>query len=115
MKRAVGTMKLGSGLHVLPLIQKAHEVARAHRLDLSAQPSERQPVDACQDPAITPLDLGIWRSRRRCEAAAEYLALCLEPQQGGLDHAGRQGKPPNEPALRVRSGRLEPAPQDLGR
>ena len=44
------------GIDVLPLEEEPHEVGRADRLDLGAQPVERVAVDAREERAVAPLD-----------------------------------------------------------
>jgi hypothetical protein len=41
---------------VLPVQEEAHEVGRAHRLDLRAQAVQRVAVDAREEPPIAPFD-----------------------------------------------------------
>ena len=45
-------------IEVMPCEQEAHEVGRVDRLDLGAQPVQRVAVDARQQRAIAPLNLG---------------------------------------------------------
>src|SRR5690349_4474319 len=54
---AVGSMKLRTRLHVLPVIQEPHEIARVHRLDLASQTPEGHSVDTRQNAPVAPLDL----------------------------------------------------------
>ena len=63
VQRAVRSVKLRAGLQMLPVIQEPHEVAGVHRLDLAAQPAERQPVNACEDPPVAPFDLARMAAR----------------------------------------------------
>src|SRR5208337_5139863 len=44
---------------VLPLQQPLHELSRGHRLDLLAQGCDGQAVDAGEQPALAPFDLGV--------------------------------------------------------
>jgi hypothetical protein len=57
--------------------EEAHEVRRAHRLDLGAQAVERVAVDAGEEPAVAPFDL----RRAGREAAAQDPALPFERKQ----------------------------------
>jgi hypothetical protein len=52
---------------MLPMQQEAHEVGRGDRLDLGSQAVERVAVNAREQPAIAPFELG----RSGSEAAAQ--------------------------------------------
>ncbi len=69
-----------SGLYVLPLEQKPHQIGGAHRLDLGPKPPDRIPVNAGQETAIAPLALRPTGSER----TPQDRALRLESQQGSL-------------------------------
>jgi len=43
---------------VLPVQEETHEIGGADRLDLGAQPVERVAVNARQEPAVAPFELG---------------------------------------------------------
>src|SRR5204863_297741 len=53
---AVAAVQLLARLDVLPGEEEAHEIGRAHRLDLAAEPVEGAPMDARQEAAVAPLD-----------------------------------------------------------
>src|SRR5262249_221542 len=60
-----------------------HEIGRAHRLDLAAQPVEGAAVDAGEESSITPLGhLGGHAGR---EATAQDIALALDAGQRGVN------------------------------
>src|SRR2546430_1846173 len=81
----VATVQLLARLDVLPREEEAHEIGRAHRLDLAAEPVERAPVDASQEASIAPLDrVG---GEIHGEAPAKDAALSLDAAERGV-HGG---------------------------
>ena len=98
-RQAVGADHLGALGHPLPAQEEPHERAGVDRLDLAAQPHQREPMDARQDPAVAPLDpvqLVVGggdriRHGHRCrraspgERAAQDVAVGLEAEQR-LEH-----------------------------
>src|SRR6185295_2225816 len=104
-EQPVAAVELRALVDVLPTEEEAHQVGGRCRLDLAAEPSERQAMDARQETALAPL---FARSAGR-EAAAEGRALALE--LCGPDRYGRRREP--EPLgqrdLGGRTDRLEPA------
>ena len=81
LEHAVAAVELRTRLDVLPAEQETHEVRRRHCLDLPAEPAQRQPVNAGQQPALTPL---FFHSPRR-EPAAQHRAHPLQGGQRDLD------------------------------
>ena len=75
-------MELGPGLQVLPMQQEADELGGAGRLDLPAQPTDRQAVDPCQDPAFAPLRAG----------ARLVVGMRTLPTGRGRDRSARRAK-----------------------
>ena len=60
--------------HMLPVQQEAQEIGGADRLDVRAQAAQRVAMDAREQAAVAPLELGsAWR-----EAAAQDPSLRLE-------------------------------------
>ncbi len=115
VQRAVRTMQLRARLHVLPVIQEPHEIARVDRFDLAAQPAERHPVNAREHPAVAPLDVAVLSGGRRRKPAAKNLAFRFETEQRGVHNVRGQGKSARETALRLWPAGFKPATQRLCR
>ena len=92
----------------VPDEQKALEIGRRDRLDFGAQPVERVAMDARQQPAVAPFDIG-----RAAEAAAQHDTFGLEGEERrvgvgpGDRHRRREGR------RRGRSDHREPAANQL--
>ena len=69
------------GLHVLPREQEAHELGRADRRDLGAQPVQRVAMNAREEPPVAPFE----HTDTRRERAAQDDALGFEREQRCVD------------------------------
>ena len=72
-----GTLQPLLARDVLPVQEEAHEIGGADRLDLGAQPVKRVAVDARQEPAVAPFELG----RAGGEPAAQQFAFVFQREQ----------------------------------
>ena len=79
--QSFGAAHLILARHVLPMQQEAQEVGGADRLDLCSQAAQRIAMDAREQAAVAPLELG----GARREAAAQDPSLCLEAEQDRVD------------------------------
>jgi hypothetical protein len=73
-------VELSTGGDMLPSAEKADKVRSSHGLDLSAETTQRQTMDLCQDMPIAPLNFRTHDPRRGRETAAQHLAFTFEPQ-----------------------------------
>src|SRR5581483_7411128 len=105
-EQALPAVKLRAGVDVLPAQQKAHQVGRAHRLDLAPQRPQREAVDAGEEPPLAPfLLVGPGR-----EATAQRDAAALEPGEAHGDAAWREADARSEGDRRDGAQDLEPPP-----
>jgi hypothetical protein len=65
---------------VLPAQQPTHELSSSDRLNLLAQRSQREPMNARQQPAVAPFD-----GCRAGELSAQNSTFSLEAKHGSLD------------------------------
>src|SRR5207244_11610186 len=92
-ERAVLAEKLRARGQVLPAKQPVHELRRGNGLDLFPELSERQPVDARNQPALASLGLS---QGRIAELASHHDAARLKLQQSLLpSHAERERTHPS--------------------
>ena len=120
-REPVGADQLGVAGDALPAQHEPHQRRRAHRLDLLAQPGEREAMDAREHAAIAPLErrerarssaaasasravvAPRYRRRRRRERAAQDRAVGLEREQRG-EHVARLGRPSSPASARALTG-----------
>src|SRR5690606_16479636 len=88
----------------LPAEEEAKVIARTHRLDLRAKPVERIAMDASEQPAITPFELG--PSGR--EVTAQDPSLVLDREQRWLGRLRRVAQLPVAGPAGDRSDRRRP-------
>ena len=84
---------LRAGRDMLPAQQPAHELRRRDRLNLAAQFADRETMNAREQAAFAPFDLGVRFARGVCELAAQNRAAGFEAKQRlvyfGRRHAER--------------------------
>ena len=92
--KSLGTLQLLFARNVLPVQEETHEIGGADWFDLGAQAVERIAVNAREEPAVAPFELGgAGRARRsRCKSAAQQLAFVFQREQRPVDERGI-GKP----------------------
>ena len=93
---------------VLPAQQPAHELSSSDRLNLLAQRAEREPVNARQQPAITPFNWG-----RAGKLSSQHSAFAFEAKHGSLDIPSRQSHDAGQPGNLDRSGVSYPTSNEL--
>ena len=92
LQRAIHAVQLRAGREVLPAIQESVELGGGDGLDLAAQAADGEAVDARQQAAVAPFELG----RARRERAAQDLAFGFELRQRLVDQVARQGEVADE-------------------
>src|SRR5207248_10939299 len=105
LEETVAHVQLRAGLHVLPAEEEAHQIGRAHRLDLATETAEGQPVDAGEQPTLAPFLLARAGRETPAERHPRGLELCEADRDGGRGEA----EPRGERRRRDRTERLEPS------
>src|SRR5439155_10997938 len=108
LEEPVAAVELRPRLHVLPAEEEAHQVGGGDGLDLPAQATEGQAVDAGEEAPLAPLLL----ARVGREPAAQRDAGALEPGETDRDGARREADARGEPLRRRRADALEPAAEE---
>src|SRR5439155_17229972 len=109
-ERAGASLAPRAGRDALPAQQEAHEVARADRLDLAAQPALGVGVNAREQMPRAHLGL----AARGIERPAQRIARRLERGDPALDLSLRKARAPAQLRVRRRPDHREVAAQRLG-
>ena len=88
LKHSVDSVELRAAREMLPAAQEAHELRGGDRLNFTAQPMQREPVNPRENSAMAELE---FRGAGR-EAAAQNLAFGFELRQSLLDRVQRNAR-----------------------